>query len=286
MTNRQKGISLIILSAFCFSLMNLFVKLAANVPSVQKSFFRNLIALIIATFLLKKHKLSFRWRKDTFSLLFARSAFGAIGVLCNFYAVSQINLSDATMLNKLSPFYVILFSYLFLKEKVSFKQICYIFLAFLGSLLIIKPGFSFGTFLPSILGFIGGICAGAAYTTVRALGLKKENSHYIVFFFSAFTCFILLPYIIFSYAPMNGKEFFFLILASIFGAGGQYAITAAYFYAPSREISIYDYTIVIFTSIWSLLFWNDFPDVYSITGYLMIFTASALLFFYNKKIHD
>ena len=41
----------------------------------------------------------------------------------------------------------------------------------------------------------------------------------------------------------------FLLLAGIAGAGGQFAITAAYTYAPARDISVYDYTQVIFSAV-------------------------------------
>ncbi|MDD6516187.1 MAG: EamA family transporter, partial [bacterium] len=52
MTKKQKGILFIITSAFCFSLMNMFVKLSGDLPSVQKSFFRNLVAVVVAAILL------------------------------------------------------------------------------------------------------------------------------------------------------------------------------------------------------------------------------------------
>ena len=47
-SNKVKGIMCIISSAFCFALMNMFVRMAGDLPSIQKSFFRNFIALIIA----------------------------------------------------------------------------------------------------------------------------------------------------------------------------------------------------------------------------------------------
>ena len=111
MTKKQKGILFIITSAFCFSLMNMFVKLSGDLPSVQKSFFRNLVAVVVAAILLKRSGAAFRWKKGNLGLLIARSAFGTLGILCNYYAISHINLADASMLNKLSPFFVILFSY-------------------------------------------------------------------------------------------------------------------------------------------------------------------------------
>ena len=48
MKDKYKGIFLIILSAFCFALMNMFVRLAGDLPLIQKSFFRNFIAAICA----------------------------------------------------------------------------------------------------------------------------------------------------------------------------------------------------------------------------------------------
>ena len=45
-SNKVKGIMCIISSAFCFALMNMFVRMAGDLPSIQKSFFRNFIALI------------------------------------------------------------------------------------------------------------------------------------------------------------------------------------------------------------------------------------------------
>lgn len=283
LTKKQKGILFIIISAFCFSLMNMFVKLAGDLPSIQKSFFRNLVALFVAAFMLRKSHLPFRWQKGNLGLLIVRAGLGTLGILCNFYAIGQLNLADASMLNKLSPFFVILFSYLFLKEKVTPTQTICVIAAFLGSLFIIKPGFAFGNAFPAIIGFGGGMCAGAAYTAVRGLSLRGEKGPFIVFFFSAFSCLATLPFLLLHYTPMTLQQLFFLLMAGVSASGGQFGITAAYANAPASEISIYDYTIVIFAAIWSFFLWNDVPDLFSILGYLIIFGSSLFMFFYNRS---
>lgn len=283
MTKKQKGILFIIISAFCFSLMNMFVKLSGDLPSIQKSFFRNLVAVIVAAILLARSGSPFHWKKGNLGLLIVRASFGTLGILCNFYAISNMNLADASMLNKLSPFFVILFSYFFLKEKVAPTQTLCVIAAFLGSLFIIKPGFAFASAIPAIAGFIGGLGAGAAYTAVRGLSLRGENGPFIVFFFSAFSCLVTLPALLFDYAPMSPLQLLYLILAGVCASGGQFAITAAYANAPGKEISIYDYTIVIFAGFWSFLLWGDVPDLLSIAGYVIIFGASLFMFLYNKK---
>ena len=88
------------------------------------------------------------------------------------------------MLNKLSPFAAIIFSLIFLHEKVKPAQAAAIIVAFGGALCIIKPSFDLTEFFPALVGFFGGVCAGAAYTAVRALSQREERGAYIVFFFS------------------------------------------------------------------------------------------------------
>ena len=54
MNNIRKGMMCIILAAFFFAAMNVFVKLAGDLPSIQKSFFRNLVAALFAFYPIKK----------------------------------------------------------------------------------------------------------------------------------------------------------------------------------------------------------------------------------------
>ena len=92
----------------------------------------------------------------------------------------------------------------------------------------------------------------------------------IVAFFSAFTSLLLLPNLIFNYVPMTANQWFFLVLTGIAAAGGQIFITKAYSKAPAKEISVYDFSIVIFTAILGFIFLNQNPDVFSVIGYIII----------------
>ncbi len=277
-----KGAIYIILSAFFFALMGLFVQLAGDLPSFQKSFFRNAIAAIIAFIILIREGGGFRWHNGALPSLILRSVFGTIGVLCNFYAIDHMILSDALMLNKLSPFFAIIFSVLLLSEKVKFSQFMLVLLAFVGSLFIIKPTPSLIN-PASVMGLIGGICAGAAYTMVRKASRLGERKAYIVFFFSAFSSVVLLPFVIFTYEPMTLIQLMYLILAGITAALGQFTITTAYSYAPAREISLYDYTQVIFSTMMSLIVFGTLPDILSVTGYFIIILATVIMFIKNKR---
>ncbi len=282
-SQKTKGICYILVAAFGFSLMSTFVKLAGDLPAIQKAFFRNFIALLfILIFMLKEH-ISFKPEKGNLPALFGRCFCGTVGLLCNFYAIGKLNLSDANMLNKLSPFFAILFSVILLKEKPTLVQVIGVLMAFAGSLCIIKPGFENPALIPAIAGAIGGMGAGAAYTFVRKLGGRHENSKRIVFYFSAFSCLVCLPFLLFSYAPMTGKQFLFLVLAGAFACVGQLGITQAYLCAPAKEISVYDYTQVIFAAVLGYFIFGDIPDWLSILGYFLICGAGVAMFFYNNR---
>ncbi len=282
LSNRTKGIIFIIMSAFGFAMMSAFIKLSGDLPSFQKTFFRNSISVIVALTLIVKNKGSFFGKKDNQKLLILRSTFGTIGILLNYYAIDRLVLSDANMLNKLSPFFVIIFSAIFLKEKIKPNQFFALAVAFLGTLFIIKPSFSF-EMIPALAGTLGGISAAAAYTCVRSLG-GKEKPDTIVFYFSLFSSIVTLPLMIISYKPMSIIQFTYLILAGIFASLGQFGITFAYKFAPGKEISIFDYTNIIFSAIISLCLFGVLPDYLSVIGYLIIFGSSLYMFINNKKL--
>ena len=280
---QYKGIFYIILSAFCFSLMDMFVRMSGDLPSIQKSFFRNIVAAVFGCIFVLKEKDSFQWKKGSGKHLILRSLFGTLGILCNFYAIDHLALADASMLNKMSPFFVVIFSFLFLKEKVTAAQILLVMGAFGGSLFVVKPTVSNLDLIPSLIGLLGGLGAGAAYTMVRKLGTVGVKGPFIVFFFSTFSCVITLPWLIFDYHAMTLWQVLVLLLAGLCAAGGQFAITAAYCYAPASEISIYDYTKVIFSMILGFVMFQQIPDFYSWVGYVIICLMAVLMFFYNKK---
>lgn len=286
MNSYAKGVACILMSAFCFAVMNVCVRMAGDLPSVQKSFFRNLIAAVFALILLLRER---QWPKITrrqLPLLILRSVFGTVGILCNFYAVDHLVLSDASMLNKMSPFFAILCSWLVLKEKITPVQGAAVLAAFGGSLLIIRPTLSNMDLFPSLIGLLGGAGAGAAYTMVRKLGQTGTNRTMIVLFFSAFSCLVTLPFLVFDYHPMSGTQLAALLGAGLAASGGQFSITAAYCYAPAREISVYDYSQVIFSAFLGFVLFQQIPDQLSIIGYLLICGSGIALFLYHRRQED
>lgn len=263
------GILFIIASAFCFALMNLFIRLSGDVPTLQKCFFRNFFALLISAATLVRTRTPFKIGKGNTKYLVIRSLAGGIGMICNFYAIDHMAISDASMLNKLSPFFAIIFSTFVLSEKAGWHEWLAVACAFLGALFVVKPTFSM-EIIPALSGMLGGLGAGLAYTYVRKLGVRGENGMIVVAFFSGFTTLMLTPNLIMNYTPMSPSQWLFLCLTGAAAAGGQICITNAYARAPAKEISVYDFSIVIFAAIFGYLFLDQKPDFLSVTGYVII----------------
>ena len=129
MNDHVKGILFILLAALGFAFMSFFVKLAGNVPTMQKAFFRNIVAVLIASVSLVRYKGSLHVDKRDYLPLFLRSLFGTIGLIFNFWAISRLALPDANILNKMSPFFAVLMSIFILGERPNSMDILTVIVA-------------------------------------------------------------------------------------------------------------------------------------------------------------
>ena len=249
---------------------------------MEKAFFRNAVAAVVAAFLLIRAKEPFYAPKKSWGGLFMRSFCGTVGLICNFYAIDRLNIADANMLNKLSPFFAIIMSTFILKEKANKVEWGAVVLAFTGALLVIKPSFDI-QFVYGLIGALGGLGAGIAYTYVRKLGKMGVKGPVIVLCFSLFSFVVTLPFFIIGYKPMSMTQFVCLMLAGVCAAGGQICITTAYTKAPAKEISVFDYTQIIFAALLGILFLDQIPDALSVAGYIVIIGTAIFKWQYNMK---
>ena len=262
--------------------MSLFVRLAGDLPTMEKAFFRNAIAALFAIVLLSRTPEKFYIKKESWPDLIRRSLYGTMGVVLNFWAIDHITIADANVLNKMSPFFAIIMSAIILKEKATKKEWAIVAVAFLGSVLVIKPTAGVAS-IPALAGLLSGFGAGAAYTYVRKLGISGERGPVIIMVFSMFSCLVCLPFMIFDYHPMTWAQFLILLGAGLAAMGGQLTITAAYTFAPAREISVFDYTSIIFASMMGLIAFGEIPDALSICGYIIIIAMAILKWHQSLK---
>ena len=268
--NKIKGITFILLAAFGFSLMTFFVRISGDLPTMQKAFFRNFVALIVASSAIIKSGNGIHIGKGNRLDVFLRCAFGTSGLIANFYAIDRLGIADANMLNKLSPFFAIILSIFILKEVPNKFDIITTIIAFIGALFIIRPTGAFTSVFPALMDLFGGFGAGTAYVFVRKVTNKGVQTAIVVFAFSLFSCLVTLPFLILNFVPMTPLQWLYLFLAGVSASLGQFSITTAYKYAPAKEISVFDYTQVIFAALLGIIFLGEVPELLSIIGYTII----------------
>lgn len=283
MSNRQKGIVCIVLSALSFALMNVFVRLSGDLPSAEKSLFRNLIAVVVAGAVLIRNQEGLHVSRLAWPDLFMRSLLGTIGILCNFYAVDHLLLADATAIQKLVPFITILASWVLLREKPGKIQLALVGLAFISSLLIIKPSFANVNLTASLIQAIGALCAGTAYVYVRKLSLAGVEKSKIIFYFSAFSLLIFFPMTWLDFRMPSLLQLFYLLMAGVMASCGQYSVTYAYSFAPANQISICDYSQIIFSALFGFVFFGQVADWMSWLGYLALIILALINYWIGNR---
>lgn len=285
MNDKKQGIIYIIMAGFFFALMTFFVRMSGDLPTMQKAFFRNAVAAVAAVILLAKSDEGFKIKKDSWKGLFLRSFFGTTGLICNFYAVDHLAIADANILNKLSPFFAIIMSYFVLKEKANKTEWLCVVTAFIGAVFVVKPSMNV-QFFNAMIGVIGGFGAGVAYTFVRKLGKQGERGPVIVMCFSVFSCIVTAPFLLVGAKPMSVYQIVMLLLAGAAATGGQLSITKAYTKAPAKEISVFDYSQVIFAALLGFVFLQQIPDYLSVIGYVIIIGSAIFKWNYNLRYEE
>lgn len=269
-----------LLSAAFFGLMAATVKGLESYPLTEKVFFRNFLGFIFAFFMVKSKGGTLKGNNK--KMLLVRSIFGMLGILCYFYSLQYLNLADGVIINKFSPFVVVLLSYIVLNEKVGKGQVAALILAIIGAFLVVKPTGNVSAF-PALIGLLGAIFGGTAYIAVSYLK-KSDGPETIVFYFTLITSICTLPFILRGdWILPTGMDLLLILGLGVFATLGQIFMTYGYRVADASEVSIYLYADTIFSAIIGFLIFNEIPDKHSALGGILIIVA-AIINFLTKRI--
>ena len=278
---KKKGILLMLLSALLFSAMQIVIHITGErVPLMEQVFFRNIVSLFICFVIIRRHGLSMFGERKYQPLLFMRSIFGLLGLVSLFYAASRAAQADVTILSKLSPFLITLFAFLFLKEKIAKIQVPALIIAFGGAFLVANPAFHSNLF-PLFLAFLCAIFSSVSYTLL-AYFKDKVDAVTVIMHFSTFCAVISLPFFIMNMTLPSPGDFLLLLLMGTFGGFGQIALTYAYRMAPASEVSIYNYSGILFSMFLGYAILGESVSYTSLLGGALVVAASLLTYRYSR----
>lgn len=274
--NNTKGISYILLAAFCFSIMSTFVKIILDKHHVVDiMFLRSAIGLAILTFFFKLK--IYKINKKFIKFHFLRTALGITAMFLSFTALKYIPLSNITALNFSKIFFIIPLAVFFLKETINFYKILNIFIGFIGVIIIIGFDLSFSSnFIYYFYALLGTFLIALIKILIKRISYSEDNLN-IQFWFASFSCiFLIIPYFEVALMP-DLKSFLMIILATIFGLLAQYFTISGLRIAKSTLVMPFDFFRVIFSSLIGIIIFYEDITLFFLIGSFIIFSSSLQL---------
>lgn len=282
-TDLHRGAALAVIGALAFACASALIKVAADdLPNVMVVFLRTLFGLLaLLPWLLRQHRGSgVELKTHRIGSHLLRVGFGLSAMYCFFYAISQMDLASAVLLNYSQPLFLPFIAWAWLSEKPPARIFPAVAMGFVGVALILKPGLGwFGS--TGMIGLAAGVLAATAMTAIRSMA-DTEPPLRIVFYFCIFSVlFTLIPALLFWQTPswQNGLA---MAGAGAFATLGQLTLTRAYTLAPAAHIGSLVYTTVLFAALLGWIFWQEAPDLLSAAGVVMVVAAAVIVVFVRR----
>lgn len=274
-SRRGWAIVLMVVSALCFSIMQLSSSLCASIPAMEQIFFRNVVSILMYVLVWKKG-LPLLGTRDQQPRLICWSVCGYLNVLFLFIAAKGGDQGSLMIIGRTSGFLVVILAALLLKERVAPAQYFAIVLALAGAALTASPS---GTLwdspfilimaiLSSLFSALASICLGFLKNQVHALTVAMH--------FSMVSLLLSVPFLITNFVVPTGVQWASLIGIGIFGGLGQLTQMWAFERAPVGEINIYGYSGILFSMIFGSVFLKERITLAAAVGGLLVITAGVV----------
>lgn len=250
---RLGGVPAMIVSAFCFALMNLCVKFLPRIPAHEAVFFRALGMTLLGAVLIAVAGIR-PWGTHHKQLVL-RSLFGMTALTSYFYTLRNMPLASAVTLQYLSPVFSTALAIPMLGEKVAPRRWGYFGLCLLGILLV--KGFDPRIALPMLaLSLFSAFCSGVAYNHVRSMG-GREHPYVVVFYFSGLTLVLIAPYTLLHWVWPTGLEWVWLGLMGLLTHLAQLSLTLALQSEKIAVVTPWNYTGVLYALLFGWLLFHE-----------------------------
>lgn len=277
----RAGVIYMVLSALFYALNGAIVKsLTPQIPVTQCMVFRYVVALFFIVPIMLRRNISF-WGTDR-KLLFFRSFFGFAASLLQYYVFAHLNLAYAMSLLYTSPVFIGLMSFRYLKESVSSSLLVYIFVSFLGCLMIIQPSWDSQLFY-SLLCLISALLTACAQMFIRKLH-ATDSFMTIVFNFLFWSAVISIGISLPNLVWPNGMQLLALLTLGLFGGIAQMFMTYAFKFGQSNVLSPYSYFVVLFSGILEWILWGEVMNVLATAGVVVLISCSIGIARWNYRL--
>ena len=264
-------ILLMIGAVFCFASMDATAKyLMKEIGPAQTIWARYTVQALLVTVLILP-KISIYGKTKYPKLQFVRSVALMMATTLFFFAFSRLGLAEASAIFNISPVLITLGAFLFLREQIGPRRVIGILVSLLGALIIIRPGsgvFTIYAILP-----LGAAIFYSAYSLATRFVGADESPWTSLFYSAIFGAICYSIYIVFHWNPMSNNALLLTIIIGLFGTAGHICLIKALTLGEASLVAPFIYTNLLFTTIWGVVLFGNFPDFWTIAGALIIVVA-------------
>ena len=248
--------------------------LGSDMPAVEAAFIRYLIGALMLLPIYYR----MRWRdlkNARLGLFTIRGLVHGLAVMLWFYAMARIPLSEVTAIGFSTPVFTALGAILIFKEQVKTRRMLAILAGFIGTLIILRPGFQMIE-MGSAAQIIAAFCFAGSFLLAKKM-TQSESSGDILAMLTLFCTLALLPGAIYFWRAPSWFEIGGLALVAVFATAGHYAITRAIACAPLTVTQPLSFLQLVWAIIIGYWLFEEVPDIWVIAGALIIVVAVSYM---------
>jgi len=278
-----RGITLMIAGVFVMSVMDMMIKwMSADYPSIEIVFFRTLFGLIPLFAIVYWTGGIRQLRSRRWKLQLARGVAGTGATVGFFFALGKLELAEVVALAFASPLFVTALSVPLLGEKVGIRRVSAVLVGFVGVLIIVRPGAD--VFSPYALLPIG---ASFCFAMAMVLGrrLSSTDSSVSIVFYTTLSALAVSAIGTPSVWVMPVQADWGLLAAlGLLGGCGQFLVTSAFRAAPAAIVAPFEYSALIWATLFGYLFWSEVPDAMTLLGGAIVIAAGLYIGYRETRI--
>ena len=272
----MKAITFNLLAWVMLPIMDGFAKyLSSDLPVLQitwaRYFFTVAFTLPIMFFFFRKNLV---WT-DKPILQLIRGLILLTANVCFFYSISIISLAKALTLAFIAPLIVTAFSPLFLGEKVGFRRWSAVIIGFIGSMVVIRPGFV-EINLASLAALGTGVMYGFYLIITRKL--SSSDNPLLTLLLTGVVGAIIISFIMpFVWIKPTLNQWSMMAAIGIFACVGHLFIILSLKYADASKLAPFSYFEIVTNIIIGYYFFSDFPDKWTFLGLFIIILSGIYI---------
>ena len=248
--------------------------LGSDMPAVEAAFIRYLIGVIILLPMIWR----MRWRGlrgASLRLYLSRGIVHGVAVMLWFYAMARIPLAEVTAIGFSTPVFTALGAVLIFGEQIKARRMLAIAAGFIGTLIILRPGFQ-AIESGSLAQLVAALFFAGSFLLAKQL-TRSESSGDILVWLTIFCTLALLPGAIATWRTPTLVEVGWLALVAVFATAGHYALTKAIAHAPLTVTQPLSFLQLVWAILFGYLLFDEVPDGWVVGGGLIIIAAVSYL---------